>query len=70
MTQNGKVPAIPSSTKDRSGESKTFSSPSNGMRFKIKMQNEMSPLETKLQWAKVVGGAIGLLLLAKIAFIP
>lgn len=34
------------------------------------MQNEMSPLERKLQWAKVLGGALGLLLLAKIAFLP
>lgn len=38
------------------------------MNMKIESSNEMSPLEKKLQWAKVIGGVIGLLLLTKIAF--
>lgn len=70
MTPNGRPLVKQSSEKVKSEGFKTFSSPQSGRRFKIKMQNEMSPLETKLQWAKVIGGAIGLLLLFKIAFFP
>lgn len=37
------------------------------MKFKPETM-EMSPLETRLQWAKVIGGVIAILLLTKIAF--